>query len=531
MTNHHQEILVHEIKISGQKGPALIYSLRERLNNALDNKRRIPRETYHLSVNKGKKSILVYLKSELNRETLESVLNEVIEHNEWNCKYEIETYTQPTNKEIGQLTRELDKSRSELSVSQKYMQQLQTTLQQTTERVNELEAVKKELEENVQRLSSENKEISSQLDLTRKDYKERVRTLESNLRSAQQTIDELRTGVSPDVVLERHLFEPHVLIDCFLQIGHKKLTELVPLFESVRKDKEREIFERGIEEVGINLTFDEYKAASPEIRLPWEQTDLYKRLKPEYDEAVESVMFLNSLRDGTGGKDIPKRMREKLINDPENENYNKTIERFQKAEMRHRQLKSLSEVIARLHSQEKYKAIVDQPIVYIANVIQDRIAELYVPINDEIADTFLGSLLLSQLDKLGERIQPYKTFFRYIITEPSDVLRNQTEYGFYNLGIKVSLFSLRGDASPIQSVIEVDKVPMKQDETPKLSNGAKRLLETIKKLKEEGKPTKPSILEKNMNVKRLNYHHIQKLIAAGKIRRIKVGDHTEYDLI
>ncbi|MEM5797662.1 MAG: hypothetical protein QXD72_02770 [Candidatus Aenigmatarchaeota archaeon] len=432
---------------------------------------------------------------------LRSALEDVIKNNGWEkLRYTI-TRKQLTSEELRALERERDEYISQVLY---YKNQIQ----QKDKRISELESKNQKLKEDAERLLSENLNLSSQLVSTREEYE----TLKNRLEEAEQTIENLRADSSDERVLERYLFDPHSLIKFYLDRERKKLTDLVRLFDEFREKRQKTLFEKAIGEVGIKLPPEKYPEVLEQGKLQWEESDLYKKLKPKYDKAMEAIIFLNGLKDGTAGRDIPQHLREEVIKllESRRKEYDETIEMFKNAETRHRQFREVVARMNRLNSQEPLGGpITEQRILYICVINKNGVRELYTPIDDELAKTFLGSLLLSQLDNLGERLPPHELFYRYHVN-PETVVRTQNKYDFYKLGMRIDIIAF-----------------YREDGKSVLSERTLEVLETIKRLTREGKKVRRYILARKLSMAPQSVeHHLKKLIDSGLISKKRINSHN-----
>lgn len=316
------------------------------------------------------------------------------------------------------------------------------------------------------------------------------------------------------------------MLELYLINDLKKLKRLVSPFEEFRQRRERALFEKAAKESGVNVTFDQYVSLAERTRTQWEETDLYRSLRPGYEQALDSITFLEGLRSGRSGKDIPEHLRSTVLKalEADRRSYSQVIDRFKHEEQRHRQLSSLSGMIDRLLSEEPIKEpITNQRVMYVA-IRTDSASELYVPIDPELAETFIGSLLLLQLDNLGKRLQPYKVFSRYR-ANPEDVLRTQGGYDFHRLGINLSVVSFMEKLPKTIAQEEISK-PSEVVQARQFPRRA-QLLDILRRLKRAGTEE----LAQEMGLKRTSvYLHLNPLVNEGKVSRIKEGGKVYFQL-
>ncbi|MBU5537530.1 MAG: hypothetical protein QW818_03500 [Candidatus Aenigmatarchaeota archaeon] len=498
--NNFEKINIYDIEITGQKDPGLVYQLEQRLTNEF---RRRGVQEIHLTVDRTKSNIRVMIRIPSDYE-LRSALEDVIKNNGWEGEFRYTiTRKQLTSEELRALERERDEYISQVLY---YKNQIQ----QKDKRISELKSENQKLKEDAENFLADNLNLSSNLVSIQKEHE----TLKNRLEEAEQTIENLRVDNSDERVLERYLFDPHSLIEFYLDREREKLTGLVRLFDEFREKRQKTLFEKAIGEVGIKLPPEEYPKVLEQGKLQWEESDLYKKLKPKYDKAMEAIIFLNGLKDGTAGRDIPQHLREEVIKllESRRKEYDETIEMFKNAETRHRQFREVVARMNRLNSQEPLGGpITEQRILYICVINKNGVRELYTPIDDELAKTFLGSLLLSQLDNLGERLPPHELFYRYHVN-PETVVRTQNKYDFYKLGIRVEVVAFYRSGNG------------KETPSPEITGRTLEVLETIKRLTREGKKVRRYILARKLSmIPQSVEHHLKKLIDLGLISKKRIN--------
>ncbi len=517
--------------------PGGVIDIRNKLRNYLNVN--APPGSWNLDVDVHKRKIVVRSTYAplLSKKTLRQGLDQSITRVGFGEGYELTTLP-IASREAEQRLVELEAANA--TYEQRHIQD-QQTIADNEERERRLTSEKQTLEERIARVISEKEGVERQLRSTRQGYDERIVALQTSLRGAETTIDELRKGTVPDeVLLERYLFDPEAMTTFYLEIGHRRLKSLVQAFKDFKEKRQRAIFERAVREVDISLAYDEYQTNAPQISLSWEATELYIRLKPEFDKAVEGIDFLNGLRTHTRGQDIPDDLRELIERnvEPKRREYNATIDGFQRAERRHRELSSLGERISSLSMEEKTDgAIVDQQIIYVIALTPEGSLELHVPLDEELAETYLGSLLLSQLDKLGQRISNER-FLIYQVN-PQYILSSQNEYGFYRLGIRLSIVSFMG-YTPRERTLKVtapELTGLSSEETRTRVDGMireddQRIVNAIKILKEAGRDTTPTNLatELGVPIARL-YKHLNPLLRMGIIGKVRRNRNVFYDVL
>lgn len=438
MTSESKLQPVYEVSFP-QLEPGGVVEVRNKLRNYLQ--ANAPSNTWNLDLLPQDRKIIIKSSYSpiITEETIRRGLEQSLNRAGFGYKYQIFQLPVSTR----EIAEQLQEAHGKISELERVNTEREGEIQGYKNREEGLNAGNTALQTRVGELSTEAQNLASQLRLTRKGYTELIQILTGDLRQAEQRIETLKQGIVPDeVMLEKYLFDPQAMTDFYLQIGRKKLVQLIPVFDSFKQERTRQILEKAVKQTGLNLRPEEYASALQEGSLRWEETPAYKRFKPEHDTAIEYLVFLNGLKVGTSGRDIPESIKTNLIRDLESRRgeLDASIQRFQYAEQKYRQLSTMAKLVDELASQEKIEApIVEQTVIYVSRVTPDGDL-LYTPIDPELAETFLGSLLLAQLDKLGARF-PYEDYLRYQV-DPRDVLRTQHEYDFHRLGVKLSVVSL-----------------------------------------------------------------------------------------